>query len=144
MPGQTVEATPEAPRRRGRKPAVAVTKRRHDPKDSPLDGYTRPDLIINQRKGFKYAMLTPDDSEVKTEQGYRRVERTASGPRPKWWSGDSAVPGYRRKGLTLYEIREDRHSQLHSFHLGEAARRMADVNNDSRRSPDNSSRVETR
>lgn len=143
MPEAAVEI--KAPARRGRKTAAPVTKRRHDPKDGPLDGYTRPDLIMNQRKGYVCAMLSDEDFEEKAEQGYRRVERSKNGPRPKWWSGDSSKPGYRRKGLQLCEIRADRHAQLHKFHLDKAADRMAVIHNKiDTRGGQHNSRVETR
>lgn len=122
-----VEAQPEkAPRKRR---AATATRKRHDPSDAPTDGFRRGDQIVGQRKGFRYAALTPDEAAEKRHDGYRRVERAPDAPRFKYWNEDTDAgsAGYTRKGLTLYEIREDQHARIHADAVKQSDDRMAEI-----------------
>lgn len=86
-------------------------RKRKDPVDQNILSDPQYDQVLNADKTKKYWFVSDEDIPTALGRGYRRVERTANGPKPaKWYDGQAdSGAGYRvNNQLTLMDIDKER------------------------------------
>ena len=88
-----------------------MPRKRKDFGDAPVDGDYSRDQVINKRPGCRYVWALDEDIPELRARGFKRVDRAADAPAPKFDEfGDEGGPDYRvgKNRLVLMEASEDR------------------------------------
>jgi hypothetical protein len=117
--------TPEAPKRRGRKPGAA--KKRHDPAPAPVNGDYQQDVVFGMPAGRRPAWLSTEDVPRFRHRGYVKTARVPGGPRPAWDMGTDSDADFTVGGLTLYDADEETVQRYEAHQRAPSERRMQGI-----------------
>jgi hypothetical protein len=115
--------------------AVAAPRKRHDPGESPVDGFYRYDQVINKDPSKRYYLCSDEDALIKQAMGATMTERRTGGPRPFFDRGSDADSGYKVRGLTLFEMPEALAREHDARNVEEMSGQLAVIRNQVRRTP---------